>query len=1032
MTEQLLDRALFGNDQAFRKGLRDAAFERVGEFRGGTLEASCLPLFTQSQRGLEQIVRFHCDAIGYQVRIEINGSIVGPSAFTDGEDGPMADLIVPAVTTPTDATFVVADGANELVRGQFVVRPQRKWTISLIHCNHLDIGYTDRQPVVMKNHVQYLDSVLELIERTSGWPEDSRFRWNVEVTWPLERWFAVRGERDRKRMLEAIEAGDVGVCAMSLNVHSEACSIEELYEMVRFAITLRREQGVPVKSAMQTDVPGCVTGLAEVLADAGVPYLAVAHNLAGRGVPYLVGGEKLERPFYWRLPSGKRVLVWFTDTARGNAYMEGAVIGLSESYERSAATLPYYLHALGTRPYPFTSGIWLPGSDAVAREPYPHDFLQLRLLGKRGDNSPPNLAVAETARRWNETWAYPRLRVDLNDHFFESVERRLGESIPEWRGGWDDWWADGLGSAARLLGWARSAQDALRQGRTLHALADMLAGEAVSRPEPLRELYEELSLFDEHTWGAREPWSDEEDGYGSGGLQWQHKSSFAHRAREGSETLLLSGARQAVAALNARLPATAHGAKKSLADITVINTSGQARTDMVRAFVPFSTVPEDEAVVVLDRRDGRRLPTQALAQVHANHRPAGRFLLFRADAVPSLGFARFAAVAGSPVTVEGNGSDVTYIENEFYRVSYSAKRGCIESIEGLDSKRQLVAEASLFGLNSYIFERYGTANRVQHLSGKIFSDDLALIADRSTGEAAVLLRRETSELGETMSFDVRAPGCTRLVTTVSTWRGVPRVELENRLWKSPTSDKQSVFFAFPFQDNDSHLIYEMPGVAIREDGPSVPGSPQHMRAIRHWVALQESHGGIAWATAEAALVQFHDLHSPYAPFAGTLPLGHPEPGTIYSWVLNNVWDTNFPTEQGGEMRFRYAIASCSEGPVAQLGGLLADSLCTPLVAVVDPGSSNDTLLEGSFCEIERPEVRLLQASDSRRGDRVLFWLNNASDEEIETDVRFPDLTVKSAQLSTVFEENVSESPLIDGATRLRLQPGETRALGLAI
>ena len=228
-----------------------------------------------------------------------------------------------------------AAGASELWlrtatwpgEGEVVVRPQRKWSVSLVHHTHLDVGYTDRQEVVTKNHLQYLDSVLDLVDHTSAWDDDVRFRWNVEVNWPLERWFARRSQRDQGRMLDAVRAGQVSVGAMSLNMHTEACAIEELYEMVRFAVELRTTYGVPVTSAMQTDVPGGVTGLIEVLSDVGVSFLSVAHNYAGRSVPYLIGGEKLERPFYWKAPSGKRLLVWHTDTLHGNAYMEGNIVG---------------------------------------------------------------------------------------------------------------------------------------------------------------------------------------------------------------------------------------------------------------------------------------------------------------------------------------------------------------------------------------------------------------------------------------------------------------------------------------------------------------------------------------------------------------------------------------------------------------------------------------------------------------------------------------------------------------------------------
>ena len=53
----------------------------------------------------------------------------------------------------------------------------------------------------------------------------------------------------------------------------------------------RSGTGSALPVAYQTDVPGCVAGTVDALADAGVKYLAVAHNWAGRSVPYLGDGS---------------------------------------------------------------------------------------------------------------------------------------------------------------------------------------------------------------------------------------------------------------------------------------------------------------------------------------------------------------------------------------------------------------------------------------------------------------------------------------------------------------------------------------------------------------------------------------------------------------------------------------------------------------------------------------------------------------------------------------------------------------------
>jgi hypothetical protein len=440
-------------------------------------------------------------------------------------------------------------------------------------------------------------------------------------------------------------------------------------------------------------------------------------------------------------------------------------------------------------------------------------------------------------------------------------------------------------------------------------------------------------------------------------------------------------------------------------------------------------------VTVEDDRDGTKIATRTLPQEHVAHRPAGRFLQFLARDVPGLGYARFNVVEGAPAPVGVSRPGDAVVENEFYRITYAAADASIASVLELATGRELVNTRALLGFNAYVFDRYGTATKVDHLSGRVFSRALDLIADRVTAESAVIVRREASDLGQSMTLDVRAPACSRLLTTITAWRGVPRVEIHNRVWKDRTVDKQSVFFAFPFAAGAPDLVYELPGLGTSASSPTVPGCPQHMRAVRHWVALAGETGTTAWATVDAPLVQFGDIHSPYSPFPGTLRLDEPEPGTIYSWALNNIWDTNFPTEQGGEMSFRYAVTSSGtssgKSGAAALGTRLGDSVSTPLVAAIVPSAASRGLAaSGSLCLIDRAEVRLVQATPSRDGQELLLWLNNMAEEEVTTKVRFPDLVVATAASATVFEDGRADLVVQDGSTVVRLKAGETRALAV--
>ena len=222
----------------------------------------------------------------------------------------------------------------------------------------------------------------------------------------------------QREFLERVAQGRISLSAMPFNLHSEMCSTDELHELLRPALNLKRRHGVRFRSAMQTDVPGHVVGLPDALSQLGVEYLSVAHNWAGRSNPDGVGQLAMPRLFHWRGPEGGEVVVWRTDTPHGLAYVEGPMVGLHDSYDVTSEVFGAYLASLGTRPYPLPLGSifgWLDGgADVNERPPFAWDVLHVRTHGRWSDNAGPNRAVSDIAEEWNRRWLFPRLRVSTN------------------------------------------------------------------------------------------------------------------------------------------------------------------------------------------------------------------------------------------------------------------------------------------------------------------------------------------------------------------------------------------------------------------------------------------------------------------------------------------------------------------------------------------------------------------------------------------------------------------------------------------
>ena len=53
---------------------------------------------------------------------------------------------------------------------------QRIETIYLINKSHTDIGFTDYQDICFRQHAEFIDQALDLIEETQDYPTEARFR----------------------------------------------------------------------------------------------------------------------------------------------------------------------------------------------------------------------------------------------------------------------------------------------------------------------------------------------------------------------------------------------------------------------------------------------------------------------------------------------------------------------------------------------------------------------------------------------------------------------------------------------------------------------------------------------------------------------------------------------------------------------------------------------------------------------------------------------------------------------------------------
>ncbi|MEV5607281.1 glycoside hydrolase family 38 C-terminal domain-containing protein [Streptomyces sp. NPDC052225] len=1019
---------------------RVATTTGLGDFQ---VELSGEPLLRHDGNGgLLQSVRLRVSRPGAarprvtRVHVTTEG---GTAVHCEILDGPEDDirLLIPEVDAVTPLLIELPD-LEEGTRIPFEARPQRHWTLHLVQHSHLDIGYTDPQGRVMAESRSYLDSLLELCRDTDDWPEPARFRWAVEGFHSFQDWQANRPRRQVENFLDRVRQGRVELTAMPFNLHTETCSTDELHELLRPVTELRDRHGIDITTAMQTDVPGQVVGLPDVLADNGIRYLSVAHNWAGRAVPHLAGGEHLPRLFRWETPSGNSVLVWRTDTPHGLAYMEGSILGFDESYDRVDDLLPAYLGALARFPYPH-EGRGIPGFSALdlpdTAEPYPWDVLHLRVLGKFADNGPPRRVISDTVRRWNEQWAYPQLRASRNQDFFEDAEKRVGDRLETYRGDWTDWWVDGVGAGAVPLAATRRGQAALAEAQTVAGYAQLMGAPGTTTiTAGAPAVYRSASLFNEHTWGAGDPWTHGDHGHGSGEKQWHWKYSQAMRAHDDAETLL--------DAASALLGEAFTPAEDAAASFYAVNTCSWPRSETARLFLPESTVALSDAVHVVDARTGERLPFSEEAQSNERHRAAGRFLHVPVADVPACGAVRLDITAVTHPVAQGDPTTDTsaatpdpaaatllnILENEHLRVTVDLREACIASVVDRHTGREMVRQDAVIGFNGYVYDEYATAGGFNHQSSKTVADDsMHLLASRTTAPPAALVERTNDATGQSLVYECAPAGARRLRVTVRLPHGAARIDIENRLDKTATLTKESAYFAFPFALDDPTVRTEATGGVLGTDRETVPGSAPHMRAVRRWISLSDGTRHAALATADAPLVQLGGIAVPYVPYPQSLP--QEEPATVFSWVHNNIWDTNFPSRQAFDHVFRYTVAfSTDSAPEAadRLAARTAAVTSHPLVPVrARAENRSEPPAQTQFLTVHDPRIRLVGLTVPAER-RLMVRLQSLADTAVRCRLSTPFAVTGAMRTTYLGHDPRDIAPETDGSVTV-----EVPALGTA-
>ncbi len=357
-----------------------------------------LPLIARHPEGPHRVFDLVYELQPDQLDVDVQLSVftAGLEILSRSLPGPRrgenrVEIKLPEVETETLQTWQLRLGDSSFQQ-DISVLPAKHWQLHISLHSHTDLGFTDTLSNVAEIHADNTDQAMMLMDETADWPEASRFRWTIEITWQLEQYLKLRGPAAAQKMKKYLQSGQMELAALYAGEHVDALGHEEAIRAFYLAAKYRRELGIPVDTAMLCDVPGSTEGLVQIMARSGIKNFIIADN--NFCAPILKRTD-LPRPFNWQSRSGDEVTTWYTDHPF-YAYIEGKHYGISESTNAARKKLPYRLLEQEGAGYAFE----------LLHIQYAFDNFRLEFR--------PALVV----REWNETYLWPTLELSTPSRFF--------------------------------------------------------------------------------------------------------------------------------------------------------------------------------------------------------------------------------------------------------------------------------------------------------------------------------------------------------------------------------------------------------------------------------------------------------------------------------------------------------------------------------------------------------------------------------------------------------------------------------------
>jgi alpha-mannosidase len=390
----------------------------------------------------------------------------------------------------------------------------------------------------------------------------------------------------------------------------------------------------------------------------------------------------------------------------------------------------------------------------------------------------------------------------------------------------------------------------MTRAETLYALLDPKSYDK----KAFTNTWQKILLYDEHTWGSWNSISEPEADFTK--QQWKVKQSFA-----------IDGANESEHLINKVLENREN--KSSSNSFEVFNSLSWKRSGMVY-------LSGDIKANSVQDTEGKKYPLQKLAD--------GLTVLLAED-IPAFGskvyyFKDEKILDKFPSKLE----DYT-LKSDMITIGIDLKTGAIKKL--IINEINIADTSKINGLNDYF---YITGRNPKNKSGI---------------ENVKVSLKEDGPIISSLFIESKAPGCKSISREIQFIKPLGIVKIINTIDKEKVYNPEGLHFAFPFYVPNGQIHYNLAFSVPRVEDDQMPGSCRNYLTMENYLDVSNYKYGVTLVSLDAPLFEVGDIMTDAKAYGWVDRLNQSQ--TIYSYIMNNYWETNYCAYQEGKTRFVYLI-----------------------------------------------------------------------------------------------------------------------------